>query len=133
MNVSVEGDMLLIHVPMRFRRCAGRKEICTVAGELDSTPPQDALVSALARAFRWRELIETGQCRSITALAKHVRLDRRYVCRMLQITLLAPDLIEAILAGREPSGFSLRKLVDMDLPVLWAEQRKQLGFETNPT
>ena len=68
-------------------------------------------------------------CQDLTpnALAKNLGVDRSYVSRVLQLTLLAPDIVEAGLAGREPSGLSLAKLTQ-SLPVLWDEQRELFGF-----
>jgi len=85
-------------------------------------------VIALARAFRWKELIETGQVASISELAKKFRVDASYLFRILRLTLLAPDIIEAILDGNEPSGLSLAKLTCREPPMLWEDQRRGYGF-----
>ena len=89
----------------------------------------------LARARRWQEMLDTGEVQSLTALAEKMDVDRSYVSRVLQLMLLATDIVEAILTGREPSGppracrtgLSLAKLTQT-LPVLWDEQRKLFGF-----
>lgn len=60
-------------------------------------------------------------------LAKRLNADHSYVGRIPRLTLLAPDIIEAILARREPSGLSLAKLTQT-LPILWDEQRELFGF-----
>ncbi len=72
-------------------------------------------------------LLESGQFRSMEELAHAVKLDSSYVGRILRLTLLAPDIIMAILEGREPSGLSLGKLMKT-LPSDWVEQRAVLGF-----
>ena len=79
----------------------------------------------VARAHRWRELLEAGQYPTIRALAADLGVDNSYVARILRLTLLAPDLIEAILAGTEPDGLSLEKLYR--LPTVWEERRGALG------
>ena len=94
-------------------------------------PTQEPLVTALARAFRWQDLMESGRYASITELAAALRVDRSYVRRILRLALLAPDIVEGILAGREPSGLSLERLTK-DLPVSWEEQRARLGFPARP-
>lgn len=91
------------------------------------SPTQEPLVTALARAFHWQELLDTGRYRSVTELAEALALDRSYVGRILRLTLLAPDIVEAIVQGREPSGLSLKRLTRR-LPVAWAEQRRWFGF-----
>ncbi len=91
------------------------------------SPTQEPLVTALARAFHWQELIDSGKYSSISDLAEALGLDRSYVGRIMRLALLAPDIVEAIVEGREPSGLSLEKLV-CGLPMLWAEQRERFGF-----
>ena len=78
---------------------------------------QKPLVVALARAFRWQELLETGKFSSIASLAKRLKVDRAYVSRILNLTLLAPDIVEAIMNGDEPSGLSLAKLTNAGFDV----------------
>ena len=130
-TLVADGDNILIRIPMRFKKRGGRKEIIAPEG-LDSAfpatgPAQQPIVTALARAHRWQEMLDGGQVSSFTELAKKLDVDRSYVSRVIQLTLLAPDIVEAILAGREPSGLSLAKLTQT-LPVLWGEQRELFGF-----
>jgi len=72
-------------------------------------------------------MLDNGAVESLTALAEKMDVDRSYVSRVLQLMLLAPDIVEAILVGREPSGLSLAKLTQT-LPVLWDDQRELFGF-----
>ena len=88
---------------------------------LDVNP---TLVVALARAYRWQELLDTGEAGSIVELAQKYDVDRSYVGRILKLTSLAPNIVEAILAGNEPEGISLREL-QKGLPVCWLKQQKQ--------
>ena len=130
-TLVADGDNILIRIPMRFKKRGSRKEIIAPEG-LDSAlpdagPVQQPIVTALARARRWQEMLDTGEVGSLTALAEKMDADRSYVARILRLNLLAPDIIEAILAGREPSGLSLAKLTQT-LPVLWHEQRELFGF-----
>ncbi len=130
-RLAGQGDGISVHVPMLLKKRAGRKEIIVPDG-LDAkapaeAPPQDALVKAVARAHRWQEILDAGEVGSIRELAKRLRVDRSYVARILRLTLLAPDIIETILAGKEPSGLSLARLTKT-LPILWDEQRKVFGF-----
>ena len=83
----------------------------------------ETLVKALVRAHRWRRQIESGQAKSITDLAEQEGVTDAYVCRLLPLTCLAPDIVEAILDGRQPKGM---RLVDMlgNGPLVWGEQRR---------
>ena len=125
------GEDTLIRVPMRFKKRCGRKEIIAPEG-LDAAlpanaPAQEALVVALARAHRWQQTLDAGGVDSITELAGRLDVDSSYVGRVLRLTLLAPYIIQAVLAGREPSGLSLAKLTKT-LPFLWNEQRELFGL-----
>jgi len=84
---------------------------------MDST-----LVKAIARAFRWRKLLETGVYGTIEELAAAERINPSYVSRVLRMTLLAPDIVEAILNGSQPHEVTLAVLM-RPLPLRWAEQR----------
>lgn len=96
-------------VPMAIRRRGGRKQIvgpdgAPIRASVDAaeTRGDPALVKALARAFRWRRMLEEGRYGSIRELAAAEGVDRTYVGRVLNLTLLAPDVVEAILDGRQP-------------------------------
>jgi len=80
----------------------------------------------------WRDLLESGKVKSIAEIARANKVDGSYVSRMLDLTLLAPDIIEAILDGKEPSGLSLTKLTKKRIPPLWEEQRLVYGFNSAP-
>ena len=126
-----EGESIHIHIPLKFKRRGGRKEIIVADGlpnfPHDRTVYQKPLVVVLAWAFRWQELLETGKAASIASLAKRLKVDRAYVSRILGLTLLAPDIVRAIMDGNEPSGLSLARLTK-PFPVLWEEQSLKFGF-----
>ena len=88
---------------------------------------QKPLVVAIARAHCWQRLLDTGGVASIYDLAKRLKVDHAYVSRLLHLTLLAPDIIEAILKGKEPSGLSLTQL-HKEFRMEWDVQRTLLGF-----
>ena len=83
----------------------------------------NAMVKALAaRAFRWRKILDTGMHATLEDLA---RAAPSYVSRLLRLTLLAPEIVEAILDGRQPAELQLDDLLD-GFPVEWEGQRNQL-------
>ena len=88
---------------------------------------QQPLIIALARAHRWKALLESGRYRGLSDLARALKLDPSYVSRHLNLTLLAPDLVQMILRDDEPSGLSLERLMK-DMPLEWEEQRHEIGF-----
>ncbi len=86
----------------------------------------ETLIKALLRAHRWRRRIESGQAKSITDLAEQENVTVAYVCRLLPLTCLAPDIVEAILDGRQPKGLRLAEMLGNG-PLAWEEQRVSLG------
>ena len=126
-TIEHEGDCLVIHIPMAFKKRGGRKEIVLPDGTAPTTDEPTSLAKAVARAFRWQEMLESGEARRITDLADQLGLDRCYVRRILQLANLAPEIVEAILAGHEPSTLSLDQLTT-DLPESWQVQRERFGF-----
>jgi len=90
-------------------------------------PSQEPLVLALAQAHHWQGLLDGGKFENVDALAKRLHISREYVTRTLRLNYLAPDIVETILDGREPSGLSLTKLSE-PLPTVWEEQRQRLGL-----
>jgi hypothetical protein len=90
-----------------------------------------ALVKALARAFRWRRMLDEGFCATLDELAKRECVNRGYLSRVLRLTLLAPDVVEAILDGRQAEGLRLEELLD-GFPVEWESQSsgKRRGYPT---
>jgi len=108
-------------VPMTIRRRGGRKQIigpdgaAVRAGEevtgVATTRGDPTLVKALARAFRWRRMLEEGSYASVRELAKAEGVNRTYIGRLLNLTLLAPAMVEEILDGRETTELNLARLL----------------------
>ena len=87
--------------------------------------PDETLVRALARAHRWKRMLDEGRYRSAGELAETEGVTRSSVNRLLRLTLLAPDIVEAILDGRQPKVLQLEDLIRA-LPSVWAEQHSEL-------
>jgi hypothetical protein len=127
--VTTTTQTLTVHVPLAVRRRGGRKIIVTPAGaELSpvrtKTRADPSLVKALARAHRWKRLLENGTYASISELAAAEKIDRGYVGTILRLTLLAPDIVEAILDARQEK-LGLPALLK-PLPPEWDCQRRRL-------
>lgn len=125
--VAADADVITIHIPMTFRQRGGRKTIVTPDGAPWAPRPRvdNALVKAVARAFRWQRMLDDGVCATIEELAKREKVNRGYLSRVLRLTLLAPDMVEAILDGRQPAGLRLEDLL-VGFPVEWAGQEEGL-------
>jgi hypothetical protein len=118
---------ITVRVPIAVRRRGGRKVIVTPDGTMApgaavETRGDPVLVKALARAHRWMRLLESGRYRSLRELAAAEGMDRGYVARMLRLTLLAPDIVEAILDGRHSAEASESSALLEPFPVDWRSQ-----------
>ena len=127
LTVERDGDAVVVKIPMLLKKRAGRKEVIVPQGlqEKPRAAAQEPLVVALARAFHWQGLLDTGKYTTMTDLADALGVDRRYVGRILVLATLAPDIVEAIVAGTEPSGLSL-EVLGKGVPLGWKEQRQLL-------
>jgi len=117
-------ETISVHVPFAIRKYGGRKHVVTPDGEptaIEKPCVDSTLVKALARAFRWKKMLESGRFTTITELAEHEKLALTYMTRVLRLSLLAPEIVEAILDGRQPPEVSLADLLE-PFPVEWKEQ-----------
>ncbi|MDG4602533.1 MAG: hypothetical protein P9C55_07200 [Defluviicoccus sp.] len=125
-RLSADGRTLTVSVPMTFIKRGGRKLVISPDGAPLWAPPRrridNAMIKALARAFRWRKLMETGAYGTVEEIAAAEKINASYVSRVLRLTLLAPDIVEAILDGRQPPEMTLAALMQ-PFPVAWREQR----------
>lgn len=124
-RLEENGAIIAVDIPLKLKRRGGRKEIILPSGVVKDKPPTP-LQQAIARAFIWQKALDAGTTNVNRQLAELAGVSRAYISRMLRLTLLAPDIVEALLTGTEPAGISLSTL--QNLPDLWDEQRKALGF-----
>ncbi len=125
--MTATAPMLTVHIPLTVRRRGGRKVVIAPDGteapaiggaaRIDST-----LVKALARAFRWRRMLESGVVSTVGEIAVREKINKSYVSRVLRLTLLAPQIVEAILDGRQSPELTL-PVLKKAFPVGWGEQR----------
>jgi hypothetical protein len=134
-NLISDGQTVTVRVPISIRRRGGRKLVIAPDGtNLTAVPVSrhidNAMVKAIARAFRWRDMLEGGGYSTIREIANAEKINETYVGRVLRLTLLAPDIVEAILVGRQPSGLQLDILMKR-FSVEWRAQRIEfLGSST---
>lgn len=128
-NARIEdgGRIIAIHIPMKFKRRGGRKQVILPPGAEPDETPVTPLQRALARAFHWQKLLDSGKACSIGDISKSTGVDKSFIAKTLRLTLLAPDIIEAILNNREPEAVTI-PLLYKAIPLLWDEQRKLYGF-----
>lgn len=118
-----------VRLPLVLRRRGGRRLIVspeTGSAKSARSRIDGTIVKALARAHRWKKLIEGGRFGSLLELAEAEQINQSYLCRVLRLTLLAPPVVEAILDGRQPADLQLAALL-APLPMEWDAQRKLLA------
>jgi hypothetical protein len=125
-NPAGNGRTVTVRIPISIRRRGGRKLVLTPDGTPNTGSAicrriDNAMVKAIARAFRWRDMLESGEYATIREIANSEKINETYVGRVLRLTLLAPDIVEAILNGRQPTGLQLDGLMRR-FPVGWWEQ-----------
>src|SRR5688572_4032642 len=133
-RISEDGRTVTVRVPLSFRKRGGRKFVLAPEGEVSWAPPRprvdNAMVKAIARAFRWRKLFETGVYGSVEEIVAAEKINDSYVSRVLRLNLLSPDIVESILNGRQPAHLTLAVLM-RPFAVEWNEQQKTIFGGTN--
>jgi hypothetical protein len=119
-------EAVTLHVPFRVVKRGGRKEMQLPDGFRPDRKADNTLVKALARAFRWKRMLESGEFATIAELAEREGIAAPYLTRTMRLTQLAPDLVLSILDGSQPSGLNLEALRST-LPMAWSEQRTALS------
>ena len=120
-------ETVMLHVPFHVVKRGGRKEMQLPTGAAaQRTRIDNTLVKALARAFRWKRMLESGEFATVADLAKHEGIATSYLTRVLRLALLAPEIVEAILDGRQGPKVTLTRLLE-PLPLEWKAQRHRVS------
>jgi hypothetical protein len=116
-------ETVTLHVPFRIVKRGGRKEMQLPPGAPSRPKADNTLIKALARAFRWKRMLESGEFATIAELAEREGIASSYMTRLLRLTLLAPDIVEAILDGRQGPEVTLARVLE-PFTVDWGRQRE---------
>jgi hypothetical protein len=120
-----------ISIPVCFKRRAGRKLVTLPDGNAVTARPWDSSATpiqmALARGWQWLGMLERGEVSSLREIAAREKLNDSYISRMVNLTSLPPDIVDAILHERLPPTLTLFELA-VDTPLLWEEQRERFGL-----
>lgn len=115
-------ETVTLHVPFRVVKRGRRKEMQLPDGAEQTRKPDNTLVKALARAFRWKRMLDSGEFATIAELAEREGIAFTYMARLMRLSLLAPEIVDAIMDGRQPVTVTLAKLMD-PFPLDWKKQR----------
>jgi hypothetical protein len=126
-------EVISIEIPMTFKKRGGRKVIVLPDGSHGHPSPaatiDNAMVKAIARAFRWQKLLENGTYTCLDDIARSEKIGASFVSRYHRLVLLAPDIVEAILDGRQPAQLTMKELLQA-FPIEWHKQNKIFRFAT---
>jgi site-specific DNA recombinase len=129
-NPVAPSDLISLSVEAKRKRCGGEVHlIVPPSPSVSDEHPKIPLIKALARAHGWYEKVIEGKAFDIRSLAREAGLTDRYVGKVFRCAFLAPDIVEAILAGRQPHDLNFDKLCQ-EIPLSWVEQHEQLGFSS---
>ena len=127
---TVERDasgILVIRVPMNLRKRGGRKEMVLPQGVQSPEDTASSLQLAIARAFCWQRMLDSGEVVSISELAERMGVDKSYISKRLRAVLLAPDIVDAVMNGQPPKRLTYKWLYN-EFPLVWEEQRGMVGM-----
>ncbi len=132
----VSGPQRVTVVPLTIRRRHNRKLLSPPPGEHSAVGPGNLdapMIKTLGKAFYWQKLIDSGEVKTGNELARKLNLEPGWVAEVLRLTLLAPDIVEGILEGRQPRHMHLHVLRgrDAQLPAEWSRQRETFGLYTS--
>lgn len=127
------GGRSVTFVPLAIKRRHSSKLIVPPAGEkfVRTTSTFDLpLIRTIGKAFYWQKMIDTGEVANATELARRFKLEPGWVSEVLRMTRLAPDIIRAVLDGKQPRHLNLHALRgrQAEVPLEWDDQRRLFGF-----
>lgn len=129
-TVCNQDGTITVHIPISIKKHGGRRYIITpdAAQETYKTPVEkESLLKAIGQAFEWKAMLDEGKASSMAELAAKADINPSYLARVFRLTLLAPDIIDAILNGKQPQQLTLLDIFK-SMPADWNEQRVQYGF-----
>ncbi len=133
--VADDARTVTVYIPWRLKKRGGRKLVLASDGSpvapTDAPRIENAMIKVLVRAFRWRKLLDSGAYALVGELALAEGIDPSYLGRALRLTLLAPDIVEAILDDRLPENVGVAEILG-PWPAEWGGQHYELQKYRNP-
>jgi hypothetical protein len=127
------GGRSVTFVPMTIKRRQASKMLIPPPGELNAKIKSSfdlPMIRTLGKAFYWQALLDSGQASNVSELARQLKLEPGWVAEVLRLTMLAPDIVQAIMEGRQPRQLNLHAVRgrQAEVPAGWNEQRRLFGF-----
>lgn len=126
---QINNNIISIVVQMEIKRKHSRPTLLMTANSDNRSKDIDErIVSAFVKAYKWQKMMEKGNQLTMRNIAEEEGVGEAYVSRILRLNLVAPDIIKAVLAGRQPRTLKLQDFLSDSLPDLWDEQKEKFGF-----
>ena len=124
-----DGQPIVLTIEMKLKRCGGEMRLIIPGwAAIDQRrQPVSSLIKAVSRASDWVRRMEGGEFKHQRALAEATKLEPRYINSILRVAFLAPEIVEAIIDGRQPPDLTLASLTGA-LPMSWQQQKKLISF-----
>ena len=128
---QVDDETISIFIPMQIKKRGGSAMVILPKGArtTDSTDYNQKLINALAKAYKWQQLLKKDSRLTITALAEKEKIGLSYFRKITRLNYLSPDIVVSILEGRQPRDLRLQDFIDKPIPDLWQEQKESFGFQ----
>lgn len=132
------GGHSVTFVPLTIKRRSSSKVLVPPPGAANArirTSVDLPMIRTLGKAFYWQRLLDSGEVENATELARRFRLEPGWVAEVLRMTRLAPDIVQAIVDGRQPRHLNLHALRgrQAEVPLDWQAQRVLFGFVLGAT
>lgn len=133
-SISIEENTISIFVPIKIKNRGGRGSVSIITPQNKTLSVAEKqshdfrLINAIAKAHRLQQKMDQSPNQTISSLAAKEGLTHGYMGRLMRLNLLAPDIIEAILDGRQPKSLKVIDLLRQEIPLLWEEQMEKFGF-----
>lgn len=126
-EIDSKAVTIVRDIPMQMKRRG--MEMKLIIGGNGPARVDQTLVKTIVRAHKWFGDLVSGRVHSMAEIASREGIDKSYVSRIITLAFLSPDIIESIIAGRQPADLTTQKLIRrIDLPLNWAQQHDLLGF-----
>jgi hypothetical protein len=122
-GITDEGEAVSVTTPVKLGTWRGRTTIEVPAASPRAPGRDPALIKAVVRAHQWKQELLSGTARSLSDVARRHGFTARYIRQVLNLARLAPDIVGAILDGKQPRHLNVTALVATPTPLSWQEQR----------
>ena len=129
-TAAYSEDLIDFTAPTVLKRRGVEAKLVVSTAQGEIAVPDESSIAMLVRAHRWLDQLAKGEIGSAREIARRDKFDASEVSRIIRLAFLAPDIVEAVLAGRQPVELTPRRLMRGELPLEWRRQRRVLGFST---